>query len=67
MEMMSNLNRYGFQEVRQQELEETKGGLFPIVIAGVTITAKTVGYVLGGAAAVGLFGVGVYHGWQSYK
>ena len=41
-----------YQELNIQELEEINGGLFPIVIGGVVITAKA-------AAAGGVFLAGV--------
>ena len=42
-----------------EEMQEVKGGLFPLVIGGVVITAKAVAY----AAAI-TFGVGYYVGYR---
>ena len=50
----------GFMELNAQELEEVNGGIFPIVIAGVVITAKTAAWIAAGCA----FAAGVYVGYQ---
>ncbi|MBF8964382.1 class IIb bacteriocin, lactobin A/cerein 7B family [Pontibacter sp. FD36] len=58
---MENLN---VVQLKVEELENINGGIFPIVIAGVVISAKTAGWIAAGTAAAGLFGAGVYVGYQ---
>lgn len=62
MEITSKLSA-----LNEHELNEVNGGIFPIVIFGVTITAKAAGYAAGGTAAAGLFGYGVYRGATANK
>ncbi|MCL4642133.1 MULTISPECIES: hypothetical protein [Olivibacter] len=61
----TEMENLGLQELSLQEMEENTGGLFPIVIGGVVITAKAAGWIGAGVAAAGIFGAGVYSGYRS--
>ncbi|QNL51728.1 class IIb bacteriocin, lactobin A/cerein 7B family [Olivibacter sp. SDN3] len=58
------MENYGVQELSLTEMEENNGGLFPLVIAGVTISAKAAGWTAAGAGAAGIFGAGAYVGYK---
>lgn len=57
---MENLKNVYMTEMSIQEMQEVEGGLFPLVIGGVVITAKAVAY----AAAAITFGIGCYVGYR---
>lgn len=54
----------GLVSLNGEEMEGTDGGIFPLVIGGVVITAKAAGWIAAGTAAAGIFGAGVYVGYQ---
>jgi lactobin A/cerein 7B family class IIb bacteriocin len=60
-----NLDVCSVQEMNNEEMRITEGGIFPIVILGVVITAKTAAWIGAGVAAAGVFGAGVYAGYNS--
>jgi len=47
-----DLNAYGVQQMSHQEMVETNGGIFPIVIWGIKITAKKAAAALVGGTVV---------------
>lgn len=57
---MKNLEDFGVQELDIKEINETDGGVLPIVVFGVAIGWKTIA----GAAAAGIFAAGAYVGYQ---
>lgn len=58
---MKNLHENALmQEMSLKEMTDTNGGLFPIVILGVTITGKTAAAIAAGS----IFAAGVYVGYQ---
>lgn len=59
------MENFGVQELSLTEMEENTGGLFPLVIGGVVITAKAAGWIGAGVAAAGIFGAGAYVGYRS--
>ncbi|MDR2475285.1 MAG: class IIb bacteriocin, lactobin A/cerein 7B family [Bacteroidales bacterium] len=59
-----DLNAYGVSEMNAAEMRQTDGGIFPLVICGVVITAKAAAWIAGGCVAAGIFGAGVYVGYQ---
>jgi lactobin A/cerein 7B family class IIb bacteriocin len=48
------------KELNDEELKQFDGGFFPIVILGVTITAKAAAWIIAGC----VFAAGVYVGYQ---
>lgn len=48
------------KELEKNELEKIEGGLFPVVIFGIVITAKAAAYIVAGA----VFAAGVYMGYR---
>jgi len=58
---MKTLN---LQPLTEVEMNETTGGIFPIIILGVVITAKTAAWIAAGTIAVGTIGAGCYVGYQ---
>lgn len=57
---MKNLNNAYMAEMSQTEMQEINGGLFPIVIFGVAISAKAAAAAL----AAGIFAAGCYVGYK---
>lgn len=56
-----------FSELNRVDLNSINGGILPVVIFGVTITAKGLATAGGVTAAAGLFGYGVYRGYKAGK
>lgn len=54
------LKNVNVMELDAQQMNEVEGGIFPIVILGVVITAKTAAWI----AAGGIFAAGVYVGYR---
>ena len=58
-----NLKACGVSEMTDLEVRETNGGIFPLVILGVVITAKAAAWIAAGTVAAAAFAAGVYVGY----
>lgn len=59
-----DLNGLGVQEMNAEEIREMGGGLVPLIIFGVVVSAKAVAWTCAGLTAAGIFGAGVYVGYK---
>ncbi|QIX62962.1 hypothetical protein FY528_07500 [Hymenobacter lutimineralis] len=63
----AQLEEFGVISMNAEDMQQVEGGLFPIVVLGVVITAEAAGWIAAGTVAAGLFGAGVYVGYTTAK